>query len=190
VRNASLASPTGRIQFSHTTGVWLGVPRADPLVGLAITAAILLVLKDAVVQVWQRLMDAVDPDLLERARLAALGADGVEAVSEVRARWIGHTIHAEAFIVADCDLTLSQAHAVAERARHAMLHAVPKLASVTVHVDPCGHDGRDPHADLAHHDQRVAAAAESSSDRHESSHGRTVSNRMTASAPVAAEPST
>jgi cation diffusion facilitator family transporter len=171
-------------------GVWLGVPRADPLVGLAITAAILLVLKDAVFQVWQRLMDAVDPDLLDRAKIAALGADGVEAVSEVRARWIGHSIHAEALIVADCDLTLSRAHAVAERVRHAMLHAVPKLASVTVHVDPCGHDGHDPHADLAHHDRRAVAAEESSPDRHGLSHDCAMLDQVTARVPIAAaEPS-
>src|SRR5262249_4795284 len=38
-------------------GVWLGFPQADPLVGLGITVAILFILKSAVVQIWQRLMD-------------------------------------------------------------------------------------------------------------------------------------
>ena len=42
-------------------GVWLGFSQADPLVGLAITVAILFVLKNAVVQIWQRLMDAIEP---------------------------------------------------------------------------------------------------------------------------------
>ncbi len=136
-------------------GVWLGFPRADPLVGLLITIAILLVLKDATLQMWRRLMDAVDPQLVERATEAARAAEGVQAVSTVRARWIGHTIHAEALIVADCELTLDEAHAIAERARHGMLHAVPKLSTVTVHVDPCGHDGEDHHAALAHHDRPI-----------------------------------
>jgi divalent metal cation (Fe/Co/Zn/Cd) transporter len=76
----------------------------------------------------------------------------VQSVTAVRARWIGHAIHAEALIVADADLSLGEAHQVAERARHKMLHAVPRLNTVTVHVDPCGHDGRDHHADVAHHD--------------------------------------
>jgi len=134
-------------------GVWLGFPRADPIVGLLITVAILLVLKDATVQMWRRLMDAVDPDLTRRAATAASGAYGVQRVSEVRARWIGHTIHAEALIVADCELSLRDAHEIAEDARHRMLHAVPKLTSVTVHVDPCEHDGADSHAALAHHDR-------------------------------------
>ena len=136
-------------------GVWLGFPIADPLVGLLITAAILLVLKDAAVQMWRRLMDAVDPQLVLAAMKAAASAEGVERVSTVRARWIGHSIHAEALIVADADLTLGQAHDVAERARHEMLHAVPRLASVTVHVDPSERSGLDAHADLAHHDQRI-----------------------------------
>ena len=135
-------------------GVWLGFQQADPLVGLAITCAILLVLKDAGVQVWRRLMDAVDPEMVERAADAARHASGVERVSDVRARWLGHTIVADAQIVADCELTLTEAHAVAERARHAMLHAVPKLADVRVHVDPCDHYGVDHHAQVAHHDVR------------------------------------
>lgn len=134
-------------------GVALGYPQADPLVGLLITAVILFIVKDSATRMWHRLMDAVDPEMLEHAREAALREAGVEEVTEMRARWIGHTVHAEAHITADCDLTLNAAHAVAERARHAMLHAVPKLTSVTVHVDPCGHDGHDAHADLAEHDQ-------------------------------------
>jgi cation diffusion facilitator family transporter len=134
-------------------GVWLGFPKADPLVGLGITVAILLVLKDAVRQIWHRLMDAVDPAILAQATKAAESAAGVESVSQVRARWIGHTIHAEVLLTAKSSLLLGQAHAVAERARHAMLHAVPKLSSVTVHVDPDSADGHDYHAKLQHHDR-------------------------------------
>jgi cation diffusion facilitator family transporter len=135
-------------------GSWLGAPILDPLVGLAITVAILVILKGAAVQVWHRLMDAVEPEVLDKAREAALGAEGVQDVPVVRARWIGHSLHAEADIVADRDLSLVEAHEVAERARHAMLHAVPKLAGATVHVDPCDHGVDDPHAELAHHDER------------------------------------
>ncbi len=146
-------------------GAWLSFPQADPLVGLGITIAILLVLKDAAREVWHRLMDAVDPDLLDRARRAALAAEGVQAVSAIRARWIGHALFADALLVADADLTLADAHAIAERARHEMLHAVPKLADVTVHLDPCDHDGRDHHAALAHHDQRSGRGGRSANMR-------------------------
>lgn len=140
-------------------GVWLGFPQADPLVGLAITVAILFVLKNAVVQIWQRLMDAIEPALLERAETAASAVPGVQSVDAVRARWIGHTIHGEGWITADRDLTLAAAHEIAEQARYAMLHAVPKLADVTIHVDPCTHDGSNPHGELAHHDPRSSSRA-------------------------------
>ena len=133
-------------------GAWLGYPMVDPLIGLVITVAILFVLKDAVLQVWRRLMDAIEPELLDRAEAAAAQADGVLAVSEVRARWLGHSIVAQVRIVADAGLTLADAHAVAEGARHAMLHAVPKLADVIVHVDPSDLDGLDAaHNALRHH---------------------------------------
>lgn len=132
-------------------GVLVGFPLADPLVGLVITGAILVVLKEAGAQIWHRMMDAIDPDLLDRAAAAAASAEGVQSVSVVRARWIGHSLHLDAHIVADCDLRLSEAHAVAERARHALVHALPKLASATVHVDPCDHEGRDHHVELDHH---------------------------------------
>lgn len=139
-------------------GVWLGFPIADPLVGLVITVAILLVLKDSAIQMWRRLMDAVEPSLVDQAARAAASAEGVQRVSSVRARWIGHTIHAEALIVADAHLSLGEAHQVAERARHAMLHAVPRLSSVTVHVDPSEQDGLDYHAELAHHDTATVSS--------------------------------
>ncbi|MEA2641873.1 MAG: hypothetical protein QOF51_3267 [Chloroflexota bacterium] len=141
-------------------GVWLGFPQADPIVGILITAAILMILKDAAVQIWYRLMDAVDPALLQRAEAAAQQAPGVQAVSTIQVRWIGHTLHAETLIVADPHLELTAAHAVAEGARHAMLHAVPKLSGVTVHVDPASHGGADPHTELAHHDQRLTRSHE------------------------------
>ena len=133
-------------------GAWLGYPIVDPLIGLVITVAILFVLKDAVVQVWRRLMDAIEPDLLERAEAAAAGTSGVLGVSEIRARWLGHSIVAETRIVADADVSLAQAHDIAEAVRHAMLHAVPKLANVIVHVDPSGFGDDAAHEDLRHHD--------------------------------------
>ncbi len=44
-------------------GVAAGFPLADPIVGLVVTAAILLVLRGAAVEVYRRLMDGVDPHL-------------------------------------------------------------------------------------------------------------------------------
>ncbi|HKY51992.1 MAG TPA: cation diffusion facilitator family transporter [Candidatus Limnocylindria bacterium] len=132
-------------------GVFLGFPQADPLVGLVITVAILFVLKSASTQIFRRLMDAVDPELTLSAERVLAATDGVEGPASVRIRWVGHELWADAEITVDCDRSLSDAHAVAERAQHDLLHELPRLARVTVHVDPCGHGGADHHAATAHH---------------------------------------
>ena len=131
-------------------GVWLGYPRADPIVGLLITVAILWVLKGAATQVFARLMDAVDPELTDAVEKAAM-QPGVEDVASVRIRWLGHRLEAEAHVVVDCDLPTIQSHAIAEAVRHGIFHAVPKISDVTVHVDPCTHSVADPHKTTRHH---------------------------------------
>ena len=133
-----------------TAGVWLGFPQADPIIGLLITVAILWVLKGAAGQVFARLMDAVDPDLTDAVERAA-HQRGVEEVSSVRIRWIGHRLEAEAHVVVDCDLSTIQSHAIAEGVRHGIFHSVPKISDVIVHVDPCGHRVADPHETTRRH---------------------------------------
>ena len=96
-------------------GVFFGFERADPIIGLLITVAILWVLKGAAVQVFARLMDAVDPDLTEAVERAAAAQPGVIEVTSTRLRWLGHRIEAEAHITVDCDLPTIQSHAIADR---------------------------------------------------------------------------
>ena len=59
-------------------GVAVGWRWADPVVGLVITVAILGVLRSALSQVGARLMDAVDPALVDRATKALSTTDGVK----------------------------------------------------------------------------------------------------------------
>jgi cation diffusion facilitator family transporter len=139
--------------LAGTIGVAAGFDRADAIAGLLIAVLIVSVLREAAAAVVARLMDAVDPALAEQARVVLAGVDGVEAVGDVRVRWIGHRLHAEAEITVDEDLTLAVAHRITEDARHHLLHEVPRLASAIIHADPCGHHGVDPHADLEHHDR-------------------------------------
>lgn len=133
-------------------GAALGWQLADPLVGLAITAAILLVLRDAAREVFGRVLDAVDPALVDRAERALRDVPGVREVGELRLRWIGHRLRAEVAVVVDGDVTVRQAHRTAVEAEHALLHAVPRLTAALVHADPAPAPGEaDPHLTLAHH---------------------------------------
>lgn len=133
-------------------GVALGIDRADPVVGLLITAAILFVLRDAAREVYRRLMDAVDPALVDAAEMALRDTEGVLGVGAVRLRWIGHALRAECEIVVDPDQSAVAAHAITVRAEHALLHAMPRLRAAQVHADPGPPDAApDHHADLRHH---------------------------------------
>ncbi|WP_329225941.1 cation diffusion facilitator family transporter [Streptomyces canus] len=133
-------------------GSALGWQLADPIVGLAITAAITLVLRDAAREVFRRVLDAVDPELVDRAEGALREVEGVRGVGELRLRWIGHRLRAEVAVVVDGEMTVRQSHAVAVEAEHALLHAVPRLTAALVHADPTPVPGEaDPHHTLAHH---------------------------------------
>ncbi|MEU9578308.1 cation diffusion facilitator family transporter [Streptomyces chilikensis] len=141
-------------------GAALGWRAADPVIGLLITAAILLVLKDAAREVYRRLMDGVDPALVDAAERALRDVEGVLDTGQVRMRWIGHALRAEADIVVDARLTVVRAHELAVAAEHALIHAVPRLTAATVHTDPAPTAGHDPHAALAHHGVRPPAVSE------------------------------
>jgi cation diffusion facilitator family transporter len=132
-------------------GVAIGWGWVDSLVGLAITAAIALVLKDAAREVYRRLMDAVDPALVDAAETTLRATDGVRDVRGVRLRWIGHRLHAEAELRVDPALSLHDASHIAVDAEHGLLHAVPRLASALLRTDPAPSGAHDPRAVLAHH---------------------------------------
>ena len=117
-------------------GVMAGFRLADPLVGLAITIAILAVLRGAARDIYRRLMDAVDPTLTFQATAVIQATDGVLDVDYVRLRWIGHRISAEAGIVVDAKLDLATAHTVAHDVEMQLLREVPKLTGATIHVSP------------------------------------------------------
>jgi len=139
-------------------GVAAGYPIADPLVGLLITVAILIVLKRASGQVLSRLLDSVEPAVVDEVERVTLATPDVQDVTRVRVRWVGHALEASLAITVDCDMTVSRGHAVAEDVRHRLIHEIPRLDTAEIHVNPCGHEGADPHADLEHHDTRATAA--------------------------------
>ncbi|REE96795.1 cation diffusion facilitator family transporter [Thermomonospora umbrina] len=137
--------------LAGAAGAALGYPIADPVVGLLITIAICFVLRDAAREIYHRLMDAVDPQLVTRAEEILAEVGGVRRVASLRLRWVGHTLRAEADIVLDPELTLVQAHAVAVQAEHRLIHDLPRLRAATVHTDPDGPEGTDHHAVLVSH---------------------------------------
>jgi cation diffusion facilitator family transporter len=117
-------------------GVALGFPLADPIVGILITVAILAVLRTAARDVFRRLLDGVDPELVDNAEAALAARPGVTAVRSVRMRWIGHRLHADAELDVDPGVSLEAAHRIAHDAEHELIHEVPKLSTALIHAYP------------------------------------------------------
>lgn len=131
-------------------GVALGYPLADPIVGLGITMAILGIVVQSAKAVFTRLLDGVEPAVLDEIRHAAYHVPGVREITEVRARWMGHRLHAEVNIAVDSGLTVAEGHAIAKEVRHQLLHHLPYLSDATIHIDPEGESGEDYHHIAAH----------------------------------------
>ena len=123
-----------------TIGVMLGFERADATVGLAITIAILITLWRAARAVLHRALDGTDETTLALIEAVAGAVGGVEHVTEARARWSGHRLLAALNVAVAPTLTVQEGHAIADDVHHALLHEVPRLADVMVHVDPHDHD--------------------------------------------------
>jgi len=132
---ASLAVVAGAI------AIWAGFPIADPIVGLGISALIAKIVYDSAKTVFGRMLDGVDPEVLDNLEHETLHVQGVRAVNSSRARWIGHRLHAEVHLTADGDLTLKEAHVLEQRVSHALAHAVPYLGEAVIHVDPADQAG-------------------------------------------------
>lgn len=120
--------------IAGVVGVWLGFPGADAVAGLLIAVAITGILINSLVIIVRRLMDGVEPEIIDRMTHEAGHVAGVAEVGEVRARWVGHRMEGDAVVHADAALSLADADALARRVEDAMRAEVRNLDRVTVRV--------------------------------------------------------
>lgn len=133
-------------------GVWLGFPLADPIVAVLIGVVILGIVWQAARDMWYRLMDAIDPAISNRISSVAHQVPGVLQIYDVSARWIGHRMRGELRLGVDDQMTTAQGHEVAEQVQHALMHEIPELTDLTIHVDPFqGGSNKVFHELTAHH---------------------------------------
>ena len=135
-------------------GVWAGFPLADPLVGLLITTVIFKIGWESGKSLFTRLIDGVDPEVIDEIRHAANHVPGVHDIAEVRVRWIGHRLLAEVNIAVASDLTVDKGHEIAKEVRHQLLHHLRYLSNATIHIDPKTASGEEHHRIAEHvHDE-------------------------------------
>jgi len=121
-----------------------GIERADPVIALAITGVIAWTLVRAARAVIHRILDGSDEDTIALIEAVASSIEGVEHVTDAKARWTGHRLRAELSIDVDPGISVDEGHDIAERVRSALLSGVPRLTDAAVHVDPHEHDSHRP----------------------------------------------
>jgi cation diffusion facilitator family transporter len=137
-------------------GVWLGYPLADPIMGLLITVAILPIVWESGKAVFGRLLDGVDPEVIDEITHAINHTQGVRDVTEVRLRWSGHRLHADVNLAVSPKLSVAEGHAIAVEARHQLFHHLPYLSNVTIHIDPEDLSGEEHHRIKEHTHEGLA----------------------------------
>jgi cation diffusion facilitator family transporter len=107
-------------------GVMLGFPLADPIIGMIISAAILVLLWGTITSIGRRLMDGIEPDLVDRARHALEDTHGVLSVPRIQLRWVGHRLQGAATLHV-ADASLSEVERILHQAEHNTGRALPNL---------------------------------------------------------------
>jgi cation diffusion facilitator family transporter len=149
--HARIDGLTSLAVLAGAVGVWLGFPLADPIIGLVITLAILRITWNATKAMVLRMMDAVEPEVVDTVEQTTLAVAGVEAIHDIRCRWVGHQLHSAVHIEVNPELTVNESHQIAEAVRHDLFHKLVRLAEASVHIDPHGPDQAEFHKVTSHH---------------------------------------
>jgi cation diffusion facilitator family transporter len=147
------------VAFGGLIGVRAGFPQADPIAAFVVVLAIAAVGVDAGRNVLTRLIDAVDPEIIHQIEHAAEATEGVADVGRVQARWAGRSLYVTLTVAVDPSLPVAKAHDIAEAIHHHILHDVPGVAQVDVHVDPGEAHGEGAHRRTTAHDDAASEKA-------------------------------
>lgn len=114
----------------------LGFPVMDSVACVLICAAIIKVSVDIFIDGVNKMVDhSATPETEEAIRLSALEIEGVDAVDDLKTRLFGSKLYVDIEIVADGSLTLTDAHAIAEKV-HDAIEQQSGCIHCMVHVNP------------------------------------------------------
>lgn len=155
-RHARADGLTSLAVLAAVGGAWLGFPLADPIVGTLIGLTILIITRDAVVATWHRLMDAVDPELIDQAQSVIMQHPEVKAVERCQMRWLGHRLYVEAVLALDASLTMADADGIVDGVSHDLYHAIPNLGETTIEIVPWRAAGYEARSESRTHRVRMS----------------------------------
>jgi cation diffusion facilitator family transporter len=113
-------------------GVWLGYPWVDPLIGLVITALLLKIVWESGQTIFGRLLDGIEPEVIDAIHHAAEQGESVESVESIRARWLGHRLYAEVDVALPLTLSLQEVQSITEAVEASLKAHLPYLGRAVV----------------------------------------------------------
>ncbi len=121
-------------------GIWgarSGYPLLDPLASLVICAFIVMAAVEIFRDAINKLTDvACSPTLTAEMREIVSQQTGVLNVDDIKTRQFGSRVYIDVEIAANGDISLREAHDIAERVHHAMENHFRQVKHCTVHVNP------------------------------------------------------
>lgn len=130
-------------------GAAMGMAWVDPVAGLAVAVPILWLLVRSARRVFRRLIDGIEPEVMEAASSTIAAVEGVDAVDDLRVRWHGHQLRVAASISVASTLSVKEGHDIAHSVEHELHHVFTPPVVATIHVEPADHPER--HDITAHH---------------------------------------
>ena len=115
----------------------LGFPVMDPIASLIICVLILKVAYDIIRDAMNRMLDTSCGSAFEQDLRAFIGSrDGVERIDLLRTRQFGNRIYVDLEIAVKPDISLIEAHGIAESVHGAVEKEFPNVKHVMIHVNP------------------------------------------------------
>jgi cation diffusion facilitator family transporter len=130
-------------------GAAFGAAWVDPVAGIIVAVAMLWLLGRTARRMSRRLLDGVEPVIVDEVEETIRGVNRVQEISDLRVRWQGHQLSIAVSIAVDPDLTVEEGHETAHEVEHALHHQFTFPVQAIVHVEP--HGRSDAHDVTAHH---------------------------------------
>jgi cation diffusion facilitator family transporter len=118
-------------------GAMLGFPVMDPLASVVICLFILKVSYDILTNALQNMLDTSCPEEYEaRLREFIASYPGVGRLDLLRTRMFGNKVYIDAEIAVDGDMTLRDAHEIAEKVHDGVEKSFDNVKHIMIHVNP------------------------------------------------------
>lgn len=123
--------------FIGILGAWLGFPVMDPAASVVICIFILKAAYDIFKDAIDKMVDrACDPEMERELYEFVLEQNGVQGIDLLRTRTFGSRIYVDVDIKADGDMTLREAHGIADHVHNEIERKFAQVKHIMVHVNP------------------------------------------------------